>query len=955
MLGAGVGFDVRGTGQIHITGPDNTLDPFIYTVPDTREGWSYGMELLFNSYVNEDGAQPVDFDYSLIRKAGMPIKGFGGISCGPDPLKNLYESAKKILDKNIGSPITTRTIADLFNIIGVAVVSGNIRRSSEIALGYPDDKEFENLKNYDLNPERAAIGWSSNNSVFATIGQDYTSQIEGMYKNGEPGLVWLENINNYARMNGTKDTDDPAILLNPCLTGETLIAAADGRGNVRIDEIEDGTPVYCSDDNGNLAIRPMRHPRITGYNKPVFKVTLDDGMTIRATSNHKFLTRNNGYVELSSLKPGDSVTFMSRYIPDQRSESRGDQYITLGWLGSPVHAEHAEIAKYHHGLDDLSGFHVHHIDGIKTNNNPENLSVIDSTEHLSAHSKGMNNANSKNVNNDELLQYGIKLCKTLQRRFSHDEWVSYAEKNNLPKSFSNYRTRFLGNISSFSKTCAIISGYDSMINLDPRTARTYQKSVASGYNTTIVNGKVMVTKQCENCGKQLVVPYNKRETGFCSTLCYNQKRDYRKNVAGQKIAFHNKKKRNKKEQTRVLLDMKFNDGSWPMKKQWVEECGKQGVVSSMGRTSSPFQKYGELKQYAENYNHKIVSIEPDGHEDVWNGTVDDYHNFFVGGHESKTLAGRTRMCYLNNTQCGEVSLLSREFCNLIELYPFRNDDLYDYARSIKFAYLYGKAVTLLSNKIRDNQSRSTMMRNRRIGLSNTGIAQFIGAYGTTKLVEWLEYGYSEVERYDKVYSHWLGVNKSNRKTTSKPSGSVSLLSGSTPGVHYPHSEYYIRRIRIAENSDLVTTIAAHGYKIEQDAVSPGTVVVEFPIHVGENARSENDVTIWEQLATAALIQKHWSDNSVSVTVKFNPEKTSKEELASAIDFYQHELKTVSFLPQVKDGAYKQMPYEEITKEEYEEAMANITPMTLLRSEHDFDLEDKYCSNDSCEIDFSKEQ
>lgn len=96
---------------------------------------------------------------------GAPIKGFGGISSGPEPLKALHVTIRNILDRLIGQSITVTAIVDIMNLIGRCVVSGNVRRTAEIAFGDPKSDEYIDLKNYDVNPHRAEWGWTSNNSV----------------------------------------------------------------------------------------------------------------------------------------------------------------------------------------------------------------------------------------------------------------------------------------------------------------------------------------------------------------------------------------------------------------------------------------------------------------------------------------------------------------------------------------------------------------------------------------------------------------------------------------------------------------------------------------------------------------------------------------------------------------------------------------------------------------------
>ena len=535
MCGVGVGFDSKGAGSVVIDSPgipgeDEYVYSETFTIPDTREGWADSVTELVNSYIHsgglaphadEEDRYPVAFDYSLIRPAGQPIKGFGGISSGHEPLKDAHEKIRAVLEANDGSIITTRTINDIANLIGCFVISGNVRRSAEISLGDPNDNEFLNLKNYDLNPERKNHGWTANNSVLATLGQDYDAYIDNILTNGEPGIIWMENAQKYGRMGEL--SSDPATGFNPC------------------------------------AEQPL----------------------------------------------------------------------------------------------------------------------------------------------------------------------------------------------------------------------------------------------------------------------------------------------------------------------------------------------------------------------------EGYSNAGLGG----------------------------ELCTLAEIFLNRHDDFEDFTRSIKFAYLYTKSVTLLSNKMRHAGTREIMMRNRRIGLSVTGTAQFVTKFGVGDLTRWLDDGYSFVRHYDKFYSHWLSIPESIRVTTSKPSGTVSLLAGATPGVHYPHSEYYIRRVRLSAGSHLVKRLQYAGIYIEPDVYSANTVVANFPVHEGNGIRRKQDITVWEQLELAAIVQRYWSDNGVSVTVTVDSSKIGRAEFKSAIEMYQYKLKAVSFLPYSND--YEQAPYEECSKELYD-AMESLIDYTRLEGLNKLDLTDSmmidaYCDGIACEV------
>ncbi|CAN0180695.1 unnamed protein product, partial [Discosporangium mesarthrocarpum] len=152
------------------------------------------------------------------RPAGTPIRGFGGVSQGPGPLADLIQSIQETLDPLVGKPLSVTAIVDIMNKVGVCVVSGNVRRTAEIAFGDPESEEYIDLKDYSKHPERGAYGWTSNNSVLATLGMDYTKVCERVRTNGEPGFAWLQNMREYGRMGSERDHRDiHALGGNPCL------------------------------------------------------------------------------------------------------------------------------------------------------------------------------------------------------------------------------------------------------------------------------------------------------------------------------------------------------------------------------------------------------------------------------------------------------------------------------------------------------------------------------------------------------------------------------------------------------------------------------------------------------------------------------------------------------------------------------------------------------------------
>ncbi len=299
--------------------------------------------------------------------------------------------------------------------------------------------------------------------------------------------------------------------------------------------------------------------------------------------------------------------------------------------------------------------------------------------------------------------------------------------------------------------------------------------------------------------------------------------------------------------------------------------------------------------------------------------------------------------------CAEQPLESYELCTLVEVHMNRHENKEDFLRTLKFAYLYGKTVTLLSTHWQ--QTNAIMQRNRRIGTSLTGIASFADTNGLPVLRQWQDEGYKKVREYDNQYSEWLCIRESIRATTVKPSGSVSILSGETPGVHWgPGGKYFLRAIRFSTSDPMMALFKAAGYKIEKDVVSANTKVVYFPVK-SEHERSEKDVTLFEKIGLAATTQKYYSDNGVSVTLSFDPE-TEKDHIAPALHMYEGQLKAVSFLP-MSNSTYPQQPYTSLTEAEYNKYIGKIKTIdfnAIYDGVDNLDAEgEKYCSNDVCSL------
>jgi ribonucleoside-triphosphate reductase len=510
MLGVGVGFDTKGADKITIKYPKKYDKGHRYTFvcPDNREGWVECLRIMLKAFF--EGMTYPEYDFSQVRPAGAPIKGFGGTASGPGPLIDMLNEISDLLMDRVGDKMTSTDIVDVMNLIGKCVVAGNVRRSAQIAFGHIDDEDYITMKDPEKNAEQLQNHrWASNNSIFATVGMDYTPIIDSIAKNGEPGIVWLENAQNYSRM-------------------------------------------------------------------------------------------TNG--------------------PDYK---------------------------------------------------------------------------------DELV--------------------------------------------------------------------------------------------------------------------------------------------------------------------------------------------------------------------------------------------------MGTNPCGEQSLESFELCCLCETFPSNHDTYEEYEETLKYAFMYAKTVTLVNTHW--PETNAVMLKNRRIGLSQSGIIDAFVKHGRREILRWCDKGYKYLEEKDKSYSDWLVTPRSVKITTVKPSGTISLLPGVSPGIHYPHSKYYIRRVRVMEDSSLIPIMEQAGYHIEDDYYSQKTKVISFPVKEDNFQKSKVDATLWEQFENAAAYQKHWADNQVSITITFK--KDEVVDLPIALEYFEDRLKGASFLP-ITDHGYKQAPYETITEKEYIKMSKGLKEVDLSDA-YDAPEGEKYCTTDACEI------
>jgi adenosylcobalamin-dependent ribonucleoside-triphosphate reductase len=295
--------------------------------------------------------------------------------------------------------------------------------------------------------------------------------------------------------------------------------------------------------------------------------------------------------------------------------------------------------------------------------------------------------------------------------------------------------------------------------------------------------------------------------------------------------------------------------------------------------------------------------------------------------------------------CAEQPLAPYETCCLAEIFLPNISDKKELKKVARYLYRICKHSLALPCHLPETES--IVHNHMRMGIGITGYLQ-----ATEEQRSWLSETYLHLREYDKEYSKANGFPASIKLTTVKPSGTLSLLAGVTPGVHPAYSQYYIRRIRIASNSPLANLCRKHGYFSEYQKNFDGsedrnTVVVSFPVSVPENTILARDLTAVQQLEYVKRLQTEWSDNAVSVTVYYR-----KEELPSIRKWlkenYNDGIKSISFLLHSEHG-FAQAPYEEITKDQYEEYSKLVTPISSGETGEDDLLDTQECVGGFCPI------
>jgi len=673
----------------------------------------------------------VGFDISTIRPKGQPTtnaaKTTDGIGIFMDRFSNSTREVAQggrrgalLLSIDCKHPEIETFIDIKRNLKKVTGANISIKWSDEFMNAVKNDEEFTLCWPVTCTPTTAEI------TKVVRAKEIWLKYVDAAWSSAEPGAFFWDRVKQNTPADLYASFGYESISSNPCLAGETEVMVADGRGFVKIEELANSgadVPVYAYDnETGKLVIRKMRNPRKTGNNVPVYKVTIENGHSFKATGNHTMILRDDSRKQVKDLCAGDSLWIASavnaqfnEVLPNVRNTKSQDYRWIKDCNSKSWKADHRMIWEHQNNKNLNKNEVIHHADFDGLNNNIDNLVCMTAEEHNKYHaalmrgknnpiykiksnakrfeeySNAMSNATSGlsnpcafDVANDVIHTHFKELTKQKNRRINHNDWQAYVKANELdfPLMLNKFRTcgkEFLQFAIDIANELNI---RHDLVDVDLRTAKRAIEAESTGYNWRLVDKKLYIERTCEWCNNTFESAYNKREIAFCclshSLLYANRKEN--KNLARKMTIskIHSDKgEKTRHEQVSAFTHLRSLLMRNPTRKEWSDYCKNAGINVRMSGTKYGFKSWNDIAEAALYYNHRVVSVELIGNEDVYNGTVDNDHTFcFRVGTEKHEKFKNDVSIILANEQCGELVLCSYDSCRLmvVNLLSFVNNE-----------------------------------------------------------------------------------------------------------------------------------------------------------------------------------------------------------------------------------------------------------------------------------------
>jgi hypothetical protein len=988
MLGGGVGFNI--TPQYVYSLPEVKYDVDIvrvdnndvnFIVPDNREGWVELLKRILESFFFT--GQSLTYSTNATRARGKPIKTFGGTASGSEDLVIGLGNIVKILKSRVGQKLRPLDCLDILNIIGTIVVAGNVRRSAEIALGDPLDPLFLDAKNWNKGHVPDWRQMSNNSVIVDDIGilpETFWSNYNG---EGEPcGLFNLANARRFGRVaDGINYRPDHRVVgVNPCSPGWATVLTPEGIRT--FDDIDVGSTVW-SGTRWTKVVRKLA----TGI-KPVFEYVTYAGSFI-GTEDHR-VVQNGIKVQVKNAKTIDVCS-----TPDFSTNASAEIYKIF---------DHGLHTVYDITVD--SSEHTYWSGGLLVSNcgeitlEPYESCVSGDTriqtdrgcpriKDVVGQEVDVWNGRAWSKVTPRITGYGRELFRVTLSDGSYVDctsnhgWEVVPPGKSVPRRVDTlflepdsklprfslgtlaesidepyaYEWGLFGGDGYLDKAQIMLSLYKSKMELTDLgiAGRVYQEQFKEDYQSVFT--RVNLTHELDyTLAKEL----NDKYSGIPDYFFQMSKKSTLEFLAGFIDTDGNiANKGTSAEGYRIYGgEAKLRDLQLLARRAGIDNCSlnlisQAGTVTNFGTRNYSLFCLQVCSSDCASIPTRLKTINKFGTGKSTNNAYPDGED--IDRNPRQRVRSVELLPGMHTTYCfdeperhmGVFGNALTYQCNLVELVLPNLENINEFALAAELMFKVGKVVSCIP--FSHPKTQEVVDRNHRIGVGVTGVLQALH-YMEPHVFDTI---YRHVEETDRRYSKILGVDESIKLTTVKPSGTLSLLPGVTPGVHPAFSDYYIRRIRFASDDPLVPLLKENGYHIEPRRTLEGgldfkTMVAEFPVATPPGTVLADEISAVEQLEYASFLQTYWSDNSVSVTVYY-----SEEELPDIRSWltknYNDGVKSVSFLLRSGHG-FKQAPLEAIPQARYNELIASTKTITRVDDREQRDLADGLeCAGGFCPI------
>ena len=836
----------------------------MHEIEDSIEGWATAMDVLTSSFFVDGGKYPeyqgrrVYFDTSKVRPEGAPISG-GFRAPGPEPLRKALDQAEHLLQglvlegKDTLEPIH---VYDICMFIADSVIAGGVRRSATIFLFSPDDEDMAKAKTgewWHKTPWRQR----SNNSALVVrdeiTREEFSKLMQSVKEFGEPGFVFV---------------DDREHATNPCVTADTMVLTSEGR--VPVGELI-GKP-FTAQVNGES------HACGTGFvhtgDKEAFRLALKNGMSVKATANHRILTAD-GWKELKDLEEGKDEVILNE----------------MPAIG---------------GIDDQDDFEKGYLVG-------------------SYHGDGTNMKNDVMLSywNDSIGTASAFVDAALEKFFRVRTFMGDRETSSI-RSVDGGRNRRINFVSrKLARYCEEIGAKESgrigtkangssLEKMSPSFKLGYIAGIFDADGTGLSNADKGISMRIvqTDLGRLEQIQRMLVDLGILSTIYKNRRGEDRANaltLPGQKnpSSEYHELHVSSKSLTNLLGVLPLQEvGKWAKLKEAVE-----------AKVRDPYYK---------KFASGVEKIEPLGVEPVYDAAIDGIHRFDANGIIVHNCAEIGLLPYLE-TGKSKKRKSGWQACNLTEINGSKCVTKEEFFKACRVGAILGTLQAGYTDfKFVGDVTEKIVEREALLGVSITG---WMNNPNVLFDEDTLREGARLIKEVNREVAALIGINPAARCTTVKPSGNASTLLETASGIHAEHSPRYLRMMETGSGSDIAKVVsAANPYMVEENLRGSGQKIA-FPVIVKEGSIFKDGMTAIEFLEKVRLVQRTWieegTDESVSVDPRVRHNVSNTVQVApdewDAVEEYLFENRAsfagVSLLPAMGDKDYAQAPFTEVLTEE----------------------------------------